>query len=27
VLDTENKIVAKPLNAIATAKWLYENKQ
>ena len=26
VLDTENKIVAKPLNAIATAKWLYENK-
>ena len=27
VLDTENKIVAKPLDAIATAKWLYENKQ
>ena len=27
VLDTENKIVAKPLNAIATAKWLYENMQ
>jgi len=27
VLDTENKIVAKPLNAIATAKWLYENKR
>jgi thiol-disulfide isomerase/thioredoxin len=27
VLDTKNKIVAKPLNAIATAKWLYENKQ
>jgi thiol-disulfide isomerase/thioredoxin len=26
VLDTENNIVAKPLNAIATAKWLYENK-
>ena len=26
VLDTENKIVAKPLDAIATAKWLYENK-
>ena len=27
LLDTENKIVAKPLNAIATAKWLYENMQ
>ena len=27
VLDTENKIVAKPLDAIATAKWLYENNQ
>lgn len=27
VLDAENKIVAKPLDAIATAKWLYENKQ
>jgi thiol-disulfide isomerase/thioredoxin len=27
VLDTENTIVAKPLNAIATAKWLYENMQ
>ena len=27
VLDTENKLVAKPLNAISTAKWLYENKQ
>ena len=27
VLDTENKIVAKPLNAIATANWLYENKR
>lgn len=26
VLDAENKILAKPLNAIATAKWLYENK-
>ena len=26
VLDTENKIVAKPRDAIATAKWLYENK-
>jgi thiol-disulfide isomerase/thioredoxin len=26
VLDTENKIVAKPLDAIAAAKWLYENK-
>jgi thiol-disulfide isomerase/thioredoxin len=26
VLDAENKIVAKPLSAIATAKWLYENK-
>lgn len=26
VLDAENKIVAKPLDAIATAKWLYENK-
>jgi thiol-disulfide isomerase/thioredoxin len=26
VLDTENKIVVKPLNAIATAKCLYENK-
>jgi thiol-disulfide isomerase/thioredoxin len=26
VLDTENKIVAKPIDAIATAKWLYENK-
>jgi thiol-disulfide isomerase/thioredoxin len=25
VLDTENKIVAKPRDAIATAKWLYEN--
>jgi thiol-disulfide isomerase/thioredoxin len=24
VLDTENKIVAKPFDAIATAKWLYE---
>ena len=27
LLDTENKIVAKPLNAIATAKWLYEKMQ
>ena len=26
VLDAENKIVAKPSDAIATAKWLYENK-
>ena len=26
VLDTENTIVAKPIDAIATAKWLYENK-
>jgi thiol-disulfide isomerase/thioredoxin len=27
VLDVENKIVAKPMNAIDTAKWLYENRQ
>jgi len=27
VLDAENKIVAKPMDAIATAKWLNENKQ
>jgi thiol-disulfide isomerase/thioredoxin len=27
VLDAENKIVAKPIDAIATAKWLYEHKQ
>lgn len=26
ILDAENKIVAKPINAIDTAKWLYENK-
>jgi thiol-disulfide isomerase/thioredoxin len=26
VLNAENKIVAKPIDAIATAKWLYENK-
>lgn len=26
VLDVENKIVAKPMNAIDTAKWLYENR-
>lgn len=25
VLNNQNKIVAKPLNAIATAKWLYDN--
>jgi thiol-disulfide isomerase/thioredoxin len=27
VLDTENKILAKPMDAIATAKWLNVNKQ
>jgi thiol-disulfide isomerase/thioredoxin len=26
ILDVENKIVAKPINAIDTAKWLYQNK-
>lgn len=26
ILDAENKIVSKPINAIDTAKWLYQNK-